>query len=610
MGMDSWAWELVTNTGDCVIVCVVERRLASARKFARGRRRVEVDRADVVVVGAGSAGGVIAARLSEDPDRSVLLLEAGPCFDTVARLPAEIRQVGSLAAAVPGHPNNWGFTGALTSELTYSVPRGKIVGGSSSINGGYFVRGVPEDFQRWVEAGNDQWSFEKVVPYFRKLEHDRDFGGPLHGSGGPIPVKRQGGDLMSPVTAAFIEACLQLGFAEEHDKNCPGPPGVGLVPLNALDGVRVSTAVAYVMPSQNRSNLTVRGDAHVRRVLFEGTRAIGVEAEIAGRVEVIHAGEVVLCAGAIGSPHLLMLSGIGPGDELHGLEIPVVHDAPGVGKDFSDHPELWVTYRPKRMMMPTHPHMAFHQSALNYTANGSDSVGDMELICGVLSIGQITLGRGISSLRGLAGILYRPIRTLEAMRGVSIRRLMDQAHAHADLAILCGLQQERSRGELRVISNDPHIAPTLQYNYLSEPEDLERMRQAVRLSAELLEAAPLRRLVAARTSPSTTDLTSDRALDRWMGANLATAIHMSGTCKMGPASDQRAVVDQAFRVHGVSGLRVVDTSAMPQLTSRGPHATTVMMGERAADFMIGESTAVRSRAIAAVPVAPLSATAS
>ncbi len=587
----------------------MERTLASALRFARGRRRVEAGRPDVVVVGAGSAGGVIAARLSEDPDRSVLLLEAGPCFDTVARLPAEIRQVGSLAAAVPGHPNNWGFTGALTPELTYSVPRGKIVGGSSSINGGYFVRGVPEDFQRWVEAGNDQWSFEKVVPYFRKLEHDRDFGGPLHGSGGPISVKRQGGDLMSPVTAAFIEACLQLGFAEEHDKNCPGAPGVGLVPLNALDGMRVSTAVAYVIPSQNRPNLTVRGDALVRRVLLEGTRAIGVEAEIAGRVELIHAGEVVLCAGAIGSPQLLMLSGIGPGDELRGLEIPVVHDAPGVGKDFADHPELWVTYRPKRMMMPTHPHMAFHQSALNYTADGSDSVGDMELICGVLSIGQITLGRGISSLRGIAGILQRPIRTLEALRGLSIRRLVDQAHTHADLALLCGLQQERSRGELRVISNDPHIAPTLQYNYLVEPADLERMRQAVRLSAELLEAAPLRRLVAARTSPSTTDLASDRALDRWMRANLATAVHMSGTCKMGPASDQRAVVDQEFRAHGVSGLRVVDTSAMPQLTSRGPHATTVMMGERAADFMIRGPSAVTSKATTAAPVAPLSAAA-
>ncbi|MGB0096819.1 MAG: GMC family oxidoreductase N-terminal domain-containing protein, partial [Solirubrobacteraceae bacterium] len=335
----------------------------------------------MIVVGAGSAGSVLAARLSEDPYRSVLLLEAGPSFNSVARLPAEIRHVGSLAATVPGHPNNWAFTGALTPELTYPVPRGKIIGGSSSINGAYFMRAVPGDFERWVQAGNDAWSFEKVLPYYRRLEDDRDFGGPLHGAGGPIPVKRQGGEVMSPVTAAFIEACLELGFVEEEDKNRPGAPGVGLIPLNAVDGLRVSTAVAYLIPIWRRPNLTVRGDTFVRRVLFDGTRAIGVEAEIGGWQGAIYAAEVVLSAGAIGSPQLLMLSGVGPGDGVRALGGRVVHDAPGVGKDFADHPDLWVTYRP-RGPIPTHPHMAFPQAAINYTADGSDVVGDMEIICG------------------------------------------------------------------------------------------------------------------------------------------------------------------------------------------------------------------------------------
>jgi choline dehydrogenase len=396
---------------------------------------------------------------------------------------------------------------------------------------------------------------------------------------------------MSPVTAAFIEACLELGFVEEEDKNRPGAPGVGLIPLNAVDGLRVSTAVAYLIPIWRRPNLTVRGDTFVRRVLFDGTRAIGVEAEIGGWQGAIYAAEVVLSAGAIGSPQLLMLSGVGPGDGVRALGVHVVHDAPGVGKDFADHPDLWVTYRP-RGPIPTHPHTAFPQAALNYTADGSDVAGDMEIICGVLSVGQMMLGSGVSALRGIGGILRRPIRTVEAMGRVSMRRLLDQAHTQGDLTLLCGLQQERSRGELRVTSADPHVPPTLDYNYLTEPTDLERMRQAVRLAIELLDSPPLRRSIATRTSPSEADLASDWALDRWMRTHLGTAIHMSGTCRMGPASDERAVVDQVFRVHGVAGLRVVDTSAIPHLIRRGPNATAVMMGERAADLMAADLVVV------------------
>jgi choline dehydrogenase-like flavoprotein len=490
-----------------------------------------------------------------------------------------------MAAAFPGHPNNWSFTGALSPDLSYSVPRGKIVGGSSSINGGYFVRGTRDDFDRWAEDGNPRWSFDDVLPAFRRLEHDLDYRDEFHGDSGPVPVRRHFAALEHPVTAAFFECSLALGFEEEKDKNAPGRPGVGLVPQNIVDGRRINAAMSYLLPNLDRQNLEVRGGHFVRRVLFRGRRAAGVEFETGGRVDQVCADEVVLCAGAVNSPHLLMLSGVGPTDELRRQDIDVVQHAPGVGKEFVDHPHVTVGYRPVEGL-PAMPLTAFVPACLSWTTERSPYVGDAEILLRMAPFGALIVGASSGSmLSGIAQILKRPLRTARSLRGVSLRRAIDEARRRGDLSLGIGLQQPESRGEMRLVSSNPAVQPQISYHYLGSAFDVRRMREGIRVAVELLETAPFSALVGERTEPTTAHLASDNALNTWMRTHLGTAVHLSRSCHMGPDEDETAVVDELCRVRGVENLRVVDTSIMPSITSRGVNATAVMIGERAADLM-------------------------
>jgi choline dehydrogenase len=542
------------------------------------------DRCDVVIVGAGSAGCALAARLTEDSSRHVTLLEAGPAFRSVDEIPADLLAGNKMAAAVPGHPHNWSWVGKLTPDLSFPIARGRVLGGSSAVNGTLFVRGTPDDFAEWAGNGNDEWTFEKVLPFYVRLEDDADFDGEFHGRGGPVPVRRQSGALLSPVTEAFMEACGGLGFPAEPDKNRPGDPGFGLLPLNSVDGVRVNAAMSYLLPNLQRPNLTIRGDAFVTRVLFDGPRAVGVEASIGGRLETIVAGEVVLAASGIKSPHLLFCSGIGPAAELQRVGIPVVHDAPGVGRDFIDHPDVWVTYQVDGMP-PVDARAGVFQASLNFTAAGSDVVGDMEMLCRASSLGDVVLGPGKRALqRASAERMRHPLRTLKSLRGVGLGTMAEQVRRRSDFMLFCGLQQGESRGQLRFRSADPGTPPELHYNYLSTSQDKRRMRDIVRLASEVLETAAFRRLGARRTTPPKDALRDDRSLDDWIGGHLRTAFHTVGTCRMGPVGDELAVVDQQCRVHGVENLRVVDISIMPNITRRGTSATAVMIGERASEF--------------------------
>lgn len=539
---------------------------------------------DVLIVGAGSSGCALAARLSEDPARSVTVLEAGPTYTSIDGVPNELLRADAMAGAVPGHPNNWSMLGQLTPGNTFPVARGKILGGSSAVNGTLFQRGTPEDFAAWSEVAGDAWSYEQVLPYYRRLETDHDFDDEFHGQDGPVPVRRQGGDLLSPISSAFIEAAEGLGYPADPDKNRPGAPGVGLLPMNVVDGVRVNAAMAYILPVLDRPNLTVQGNTLVRRVVIEDGRAVGVEvASDDGGTMVIRAREVVLSAGAVKSPQLLACSGIGPRAELERLGVPVVHEAAGVGKNFIDHPDVWVGYQLDRPI-PHDSRRGVFQASLNLTASESASVGDLEILCRSSSLAAVMFGPGTTLWQFVRERLRHPRQSLAAFRGIPLRTIVQQIRQRHDYILFCGLQQGLSRGELRFTSSDSAEQPEIHYHYCSDPEDRRRMREVVRVAVSILQSAPFRALGATITAPVQADVDDDQALDAWIRSSLRTAFHTVGTCRMGPASDPASVVDERCCVHGVEGLRVVDVSIMPVITRRGTAATAIMIGERAAEF--------------------------
>ncbi|SNR81706.1 dehydrogenase, Rv0697 family [Geodermatophilus saharensis] len=501
--------------------------------------------ADVVVVGAGSSGCALAARLA-DAGRSVLLLEAGADHPRPADFPPDLRDAATLAAAVPGHPANWSFTTELTPGSRAPLPRGRVVGGSSTVNGGYFVRATPADHAGWAAAGNDLWSLDATLPAWCRLEDDREYGDrPGHGSGGPLPVTRPTGS--SPLADALAAAAVELGVPAEPDKNAGGPPGYGPVPLTVDGGVRVNTAMAYLSPRHGSPRLTVRGGVRVRRVLLERGRAVGVDTD-AGPVG---AAEVVLAAGAVGSPQLLLLSGVGPAADLRAHGIDVVADVPGVGAGLSDHPLVYLPWVPVDDLPVGDWPLPLH-GVLNATSSDSPVPGDLEVLPWLQPWGRVVPGSGGDS------------RTL---------------------SLGAGLYREESRGRLSLTSADPAAAPRVEHRYLATAADRRRLREAVRLADALLRTRAVAPLVAARPGPGEDVLADDRALDGWVAAALTTAIHLAGSARMGPDGDPGAVVDQHLRVRGVEGLRVADTSVLPEVPTRGPAATAVLVGERAAELM-------------------------
>ena len=508
---------------------------------------------DVIVVGGGSAGCTIASRLSEDPDRSVLLMEAGPDYPVFEHLPDDLKMGNNVWLSAYG-PHNWGYTAKITEDQTELViPRGKATGGSSAVNGQVLFRGIPEDYDRWAEWGNDEWSFTRVLPYFNKLETDLDFGGDdFHGSDGPVPVRRAPRNEWLPHSAAFERACLDEGFPRDEDQNHPESTGVSPRARNTIDGVRMSMAINYLDIARHRLNLTVRGSVTARRILFDDNRAVGIEAESGGEVFSVEADEIIVSSGAVASPQLLMLSGVGPAEHLRSMGIPVVHDSQGVGKNLRDHPAASVLYLAKGEKPDVQAPVI--QVGLRYTVEGSDLRNDMQLSPNLMTSE------------------HRPAH-------VQIDEDLNYVGMGASLQLALG------QGELTLQSTDPHVQPNLNYNYYQEPEDLRRMREAIRLGVWMAEKPPFSDLIEERLMPSDEELASDELLDDWLRKNSGTSHHISGTCKMGPDSDPLAVVDQHLKVKGVQGLRVADASIMPDCIRANTNATTIMIGEKCADYV-------------------------
>ena len=497
-----------------------------------------------IVVGAGSAGAALATRLSEDPERSVLLLEAGPDYPDLETMPVDLKfGWGTGADFVVEDEHNWKYTAKSTAKgPTMDVPRGKVTGGTSAINGQVFLRAIPEDFEYWVSMGNDEWSYEQVLPYYRKLETDTDFSDDFHGTEGPIIVRRHPLDELQPDQAAFYNACVAAGYAENPDHNHPDATGVGPYPLNNPEGIRWSTAIGFLSMARHRINLTIRPNCTTRRVLFDDTRATGVEVESGGESFVVNGDEIILSAGPIGSPHLLMLSGIGPADQLAEHGISLVKDVPGVGQNLRDHPTVHVSWRAQPDVPAPPQEVGPQKVALRYTAPGSDIKNDM----------------------------------IKVMRFRKIDRL---------LVMSVGLYLALGKGELKLQSPDPDVQPSLDYNYLQEPEDRRRLREGVRLCLELVAMKEFEKVVGERVNPDDAALASDNALDEWLMRSVSTMHHISCTAKMGPDSDPMAVVDQHGRVKGVQSLRVVDGSIMPDCTRANTNVPIMMMAERIADFI-------------------------
>lgn len=493
---------------------------------------------DVVVVGGGSAGCVLAARLSEDAGRTVMLVEAGPDHCDVRELPRDV-----IDASQPSVDHDWGYAADAELDRGIAVPRARIMGGCSATNACFALRGAPQDYDGWSALGNPGWSFAEVLDDFRRLETDEDFHDEWHGSDGVIPVRRHPRSEMNGAQAAFLDGAVALGHCYVEDHNRPGVVGAGPTPRNARDGMRMSTAATYLASARSRVNLTILPDTMAAHVECSGTRATGVRL-LDGTL--IEADRVVLAAGTYASPMILARSGIGPASELHAFDIMPVVDLPGVGSNLADHPMVSID-------LPTRPspgpsrfqvHVTFHSMT-------ADLAGPADLL--LFTAGPFEVGP-------------------------------DQVASGAVFGIVAGLVAPRSRGWVRLASNKPSDPPRIHLAHLTDPDDLERMLDAVTEARRLAHSEPVAAITTGtELSPGPAYPTEDRgALAAWARSTVTTFHHPVGTCAMGPDPARGAVTDSRGSVYGIDGLTIADASIMPTIPTANTNLPTIMVAEHIA----------------------------